>query len=91
VEANARYVLRQTRIPANFDQIDYPRPPADYFVAGVGTGCVIKTGKQTFRVSATVTNLFNVKYRDYLDVFRYFIDQPGTNVVLRLGVPINQP
>lgn len=90
VEANARYVFRQSRIPSNFDQIDHPRPPVDYFLAGAGTGCIIKTGKQTFRVSATVTNLFNVKYRDYLDVFRYFIDQPGTNVVLRIGVPINQ-
>ena len=33
-------------------------------------------------------NLFNTTYRDYLSRFRYFIDDPGRNVVLRLRVPL---
>lgn len=86
---NGRYVLQQTRIPANFDQIDYPRPPAAYFLLEAQAGTTLQWGKQTINCSITVSNLLNNKYRDYMDVFRYFIDQPGRNIVLRLNLPFN--
>ena len=34
-----------------------------------------------------VNNLTNVAYRDYLDRFRYFADEPGRNIIFRLRVP----
>lgn len=85
---DTRYVFNQWRIPSNFDVIDYPRPPAGYFLADVAVGTKLLAGSQPLYISLTVMNIFNQKYRDYLDAFRYFIDQPGTNVVLRLRVPI---
>ncbi len=87
ISADARYVFRQVRIPANFDVIDYPQPPAAYFLADVAIGTMLMAGKQPLYISLTAMNIFNQRYRDYLDAFRYFIDQPGRNIVLRLRVP----
>jgi len=89
VGVDARYVFRQWRIPANFDQIDYPRPPADYAVLDAEAGTTIMLNGHPVYFSVTVMNALNKQYRDYLDAFRYFINQPGTNVVLRLRVPFN--
>lgn len=86
---DAKYVFEQSRIPANFDSIDFPRPPKDYFLLGASLGSRLQLGNQGVFVSISATNLLNRKYRDYLDVFRYFIDQPGTNIVLRIRVPFD--
>ena len=89
LSADVKYVFRQSRIPANFDKIDYPRPPAGYFLLDMSVGTKLNAGKQPIYISLTVMNILNQKYRDYLDAFRYFIDQPGTNVVLRVRVPFS--
>jgi iron complex outermembrane receptor protein len=84
-----KHVFKQSRIPQGFDSIDYPRPPAAYFLlnADMGTKLVIK--QQPLYISLTVMNILNQRYRDYLDVFRYFIDRPGRNIVLRVRVPFS--
>lgn len=89
IGVDGRYVFRQWRIPANFDQIDYPHPPADYFVLDAEAGVTVMRSGHPIYFSVTVMNALNQQYRDYLDAFRYFINQPGTNVVLRLRVPFN--
>lgn len=89
LSVDAKYVFRQWRIPANFDQLDYPRPPAGYFLLDASVGTRLQLGKQPVDISLGVLNIFNQRYRDYLDAFRYFIDQPGTNVTLRVRVPIS--
>ncbi len=88
-EVNGRYVFSQTRVPSNFDAVDYPRPPAAYFLLDASVGSTIILRKQPLMVSLSVDNALNQRYREYLDAFRYFIDQPGTNVVLRIRVPFN--
>ena len=87
-EVNGRYVFQQTRIPANFDDVDYPRPPAAYFLLDAAVGATVMVRRQPLMLSLSVDNALNTRYREYLDAFRYFIDQPGTNIVLRLRVPI---
>jgi iron complex outermembrane receptor protein len=89
ISGDARYIFRQWRIPSNFDAIDYPRPPAGYFLVDLSVGSKVIMGKQPLYISLTAMNIFNQRYRDYLDAFRYFIDQPGTNIVLRLRVPFS--
>jgi iron complex outermembrane receptor protein len=86
---NTRYVFRQMRIPGNFDQIDHPRPPADYLLFDIDAGTKLQLGKQSLYVTLSVMNLFNTRYRDYLDAFRYFIDQPGRNLALRIRMPFS--
>ena len=89
IELSSSYVFHQNRIPENFDDIDYPRPPKGYFLLGGAIGTGVRFGQQPVYLSLSSTNLLNVQYRDYLDAFRYFIDQPGTNLVLRIRVPFN--
>ncbi len=89
VSVEGRYVFQQKRIPNNFDQIDYPRPPQGYFVLDASVGTQWYVGSTPIHLSLTAMNILNQKYRDYLDAFRYFVDQPGTNLVLRVRVPIS--
>jgi iron complex outermembrane recepter protein len=88
VAVNGRYVAQQKRIPANFDAIDHPRPPKEYYLLDASIGTSLQLKKQKVNVSLSVDNVLNAKYRDYLDAFRYFIDQPGRNIVLRLNIPL---
>ena len=44
--------------------------------------------KTPVSLGASVFNLFNVRYRDYMNRFRYFSDEVGTNVVIRLKINI---
>ncbi len=86
-DISGNYVFRQTRIPQDFDAIDYPRPPKEYFLLDAAIGAQYTLAKQPINMSLSVHNLLNTKYRDYMDVFRYFLDKPGRNIVLRLTVP----
>lgn len=77
-------VLRQTRVPPNSD---YVPPPAGYDLWGAEIGASIPFLKRYIDINLTATNLTNVAYRDYLNRFRYFINDLGRNVSLRLMVP----
>ena len=81
-------VLRQTRVPPNSD---YVPPPAGYMLWGANIGCSIPFYSRYIDVSLSVTNLTNKSYRDYLNRFRYFIDDQGRNITLRLTVPFGIP
>jgi iron complex outermembrane receptor protein len=90
VQAEMQYVARQNRIPQNFDVLDDLRPPADYTLLGISVGATLPTSGIT--VSLAAENLLNRRYREYLDAFRYFLDRPGRNFILRVHVPFkNNP
>jgi iron complex outermembrane receptor protein len=63
--------------------------PSGYMLWGGETGCSIPFGHQFIDISFTVTNLTNVAYRDYLDEFRYYVNDLGRNFVLRVKVPLD--
>ncbi|HEY0108891.1 MAG TPA: TonB-dependent receptor, partial [Fibrella sp.] len=75
-------VARQNRVPANSD---FTPPPPGYnlWSASVGSTVTI-TEKQSVEISLTATNLFDVQYRDYLNRFRYYANDLGRNVAVRL-------
>lgn len=80
-------VLRQTRVPPNSDCVP---PPAGYDLWGAEIGYSIPfCKKQYIDVNLTVTNLTNVAYRDYLNRFRYYVDDLGRNVSLRILIPFD--
>lgn len=76
-------VARQDRFP---DGVDYAPPPPGYTLVNVGIAGTVTTGWTPLSFSLDVDNLFDVSYRDYLSRFRYFIDDPGRNVSLRLHI-----
>jgi iron complex outermembrane receptor protein len=77
-------VAKQSRVPPNSD---YVPPPAGYDLWALDAGCSLPFFKKGIDLNVAVTNLTNVAYRDYLNRFRYYMDDLGRNVVVRVRVP----
>ena len=77
-------VSKQFRVPPNSD---YVPPPPGYDLWGAEAGCSLPFFKRFIDINLTVTNLTNVSYRDYLNRFRYYVNDLGRNVSLRVMVP----
>ncbi|GAB3269301.1 TonB-dependent receptor [Larkinella harenae] len=76
------WVARQHRVPANSDFL--PPPPA-YALWNITAGFAVPVSeKHQLDVGLTVANVFNTVYRDYLNRFRYYADDPGRNISVRL-------
>jgi iron complex outermembrane receptor protein len=76
------HVMRQTRIPKG--QIDYLPPPKAYTLLNLNFASQLKAGRHYFSINMAVYNIMNIKYRDYMNRFRYFNDEVGRNFVLQL-------
>lgn len=70
-------VAQQTRVEANSDFLS---PPVGYSLWRMDAG--LKINKIT--VGMSVSNAFNLAYREYLNRFRYFTDDAGRNISVRL-------
>lgn len=77
-------VAKQTRVPPNSDFVP---PPDGYNLFFASIGCSIFLGKQEMSISLQGNNLSNVAYRDYLDFFRYYTDEPGRSIQLKIRIP----
>lgn len=77
-----RYQFSQTNLRA--DQDFYPVPEA-YQLFGFRLQWEQSLFKKNLACGIEVNNLLNTEYRDYLNRLRYFADEPGRNVVLRLN------
>ena len=92
------YVARQSRVPAVSSRTeagqviftgDFAPPPPAYFLVGAEAGFAWQVGLgPPIRVVLTGSNLLNTRYRDYLNRFRYFADEPGRNISLKINVLI---
>jgi iron complex outermembrane receptor protein len=83
LELNNRYVFQQTNI---VEGQDFVLPPNAYNLVGVKISGSTQIKKMKTHFFVNVDNVFNVKYRDYLNRQRYFADDIGTNIVLGLEV-----
>jgi iron complex outermembrane receptor protein len=77
-------VRKQTHVP---EGVDYAPPPDGYALVGLHYNADLQVGSTPLQLGVSIHNLFNTRYRDYLSRWRYFIDEPGRTVVLRLSVP----
>lgn len=80
-------VLEQRRVPPD---VDYTDPPPGHTRFNLEGTMRLQVGKQPVELGLSVFNLFNVRYRQYLNRFRYFVDENGTNVSVRLRLPFGQ-
>jgi iron complex outermembrane receptor protein len=80
-------VFRQTRVPQeNNGKQDYKPAPPGYVLLNADISTSIKVLKLPVTVSATGRNLLNTTYRDYLNSLRYFTDELGRNINLRIKI-----
>ena len=84
--ADVQHITEQTRVQPDA-YLAAPYPPA-YTLVGLQLGGTAQAMGRPVRVSLGIDNLFNVRYRDALSRFRYFIDEPGRSASLRIGFPI---
>lgn len=63
---------------------DYAPPPPSYHLFGLGLGTQITVGKHQLKTFLTIENLTNQTYRDYMNRYRYYVDDMGRNIQLRL-------
>ena len=85
-EADVQHVAEQGRVqPGAY--LAAPYPPA-YTLVGLRLGGTIDWAGAPLRVQLGIQNLFDVRYRDALGRFRYFVDEPGRNVTLRVALPL---
>lgn len=84
-------VFKQTRAPSDKNgKQDYKVPPAGYTLLNINASTIIKVSKIPVTISVGAKNLLNTKYREYLNSFRYFTDEMGSNISLRLKVPFEK-
>ena len=84
-EANlaGSYTARQTR----FDPAaDLAAPPPAYFLASGSVEADVPVSTHTVRLALSGANLFGQRYREYTSIMRYFADQPGRQLWLRMSV-----
>jgi iron complex outermembrane receptor protein len=76
---NFRYVFRQSNL---LPSQDFTPPPPSYQLTNVKASSDLTYKSQKIRLLVRIDNLFNVKYRDYLNRQRYFSDDLGRNIVV---------
>ena len=86
VRVGLKKVFEQKNVPISENPIerDWLPPPAAYELINIEAGTTLSTGKQHVELGMGVENLFNVAYRDYLNSFRYYADEMGRNVSVRV-------
>lgn len=83
--AEMQNVMEQKHVPdeSNGKQ-DYKAPPPAYSLINLNASTMIALYKVPTTISLGVRNLLNTQYRDYLNSMRYFADEMGLNISLRL-------
>jgi iron complex outermembrane recepter protein len=83
VTVSGAYVARQHR----YDPVaDFIPPPAAYFLLGAELGTETRLADHKVRVALQGSNLTNARFRDYTSLMRYFADEPGWQVLLRISM-----
>jgi iron complex outermembrane receptor protein len=62
---------------------DFRPPPADYLLLHADVSWHQKLGTHELTFQLGVHNLGNKRYRDYMNRFRYFADEPGRSIWFR--------
>jgi iron complex outermembrane receptor protein len=74
-------VRHQNRTP---EGIDYANAPDSYMLLNLQGGITFLAARRPLTIGLTVSNALNTAYRDYLNRLRYYADDVGRNVMLRL-------
>ena len=83
---NTEYNNKQWRVPANSD---YLNPPKAFTLINLEVGSTLYFKKQAVQVGLSCNNLLNTSYRNYMNRFRYYSDEMGRNITLRIKIPLN--
>jgi len=85
-------VTKQARVPFEAGKdgenaLDLMPPPDAYTLVNLEGGTTHNIAKRPVTFTVGASNLLNTRYREYLNTFRYFADEAGINVYLKVKVP----
>ncbi|GAA4341813.1 TonB-dependent receptor [Flaviaesturariibacter amylovorans] len=84
-----QHVWEQTRVPGEAaGPRDYKAPPPGYTLLHADLSTTVRAGRYPITIGLTGRNLLNTVYRDYLNAFRYFTDEMGRNLSLRIKISL---
>ncbi|MEN9547511.1 MAG: hypothetical protein RIR12_102 [Bacteroidota bacterium] len=66
---------------------DYAPPPQAYFLLGAEVGTTLSLHRKDYSIIISASNLLNHVYRDYMNAFRYYADEMGRYIAIRIKVP----
>ncbi len=80
---SADLVAKQRRVdPA----LDFAPAPDGYVLLGLAAETDLAIGRRALTVGVDVHNLLNSRWREYTSLLRYYADQPGRDVRVRVGL-----
>jgi iron complex outermembrane receptor protein len=82
-EVSGLYVFRKAHVEL---VADLAPPPDGYFLLDAGFGGELQLGRAALKLGLEAHNILNARYRDYSSLLRYFADEPGLDLRVRLGV-----
>lgn len=98
IRLESEFVFQQNNFPDNnfstflpsqktIAIVDISSTPKSYHLLNLQTDVVFHLSKKTdLHISATISNLLNINYRDYLNRLRFFADDLGRNYALQLKI-----
>lgn len=75
------FVAEQTRIATD---VDFAPPPPAYHLVNGGITVTPTLAGQPLEITLQVQNALNSSYRDYMNRYRYFVDELGRNISISL-------
>jgi iron complex outermembrane receptor protein len=89
VSVELQNVFTQTRVPDDKNgKQDYKTPPKGYALVNANLSTTFQLNELPVTVSLSGRNLLNTGYRDYLNSLRYFTDEIGRNISIRLKIAL---
>ncbi len=101
LKLSMQHVAQQKRVPTTgaielqdamgnkYYAADYILPPNAYTLFGIEMASSIKVKDNDWGLVLVVSNVLNKAYREYLNAFRYFSDDAGRNISIKIKIPIN--
>lgn len=99
IKLGVQHVTEQTRVPPAGNIAvtgpdgtvamlsDYASPPPAYTLANLEASTNIIFSKRAVGLVFSVNNVFNTRYRDYMNAFRYFAMDRGRNISFKIKIP----
>ncbi len=78
------------RVPSDINgKQDYKEAPGAYGLLNVNASSTLTVFNHPVTLGFSVRNTLNTAYREYMNLFRYYADEIGRNVIVRLKVPFD--
>ena len=67
---------------------DFAPVPEGYVLLSATASTAFDLGERSLRIGLDATNVFNTRYREYTSLLRYYADNPGRDIRVRVGIDI---